>query len=138
MRYHGLWNIFFKDAICIDQNNDANKSSQVSIMGRIFGNAECVMACLGPGNELTRRDFDNLATKPYFSRLGIKQEFLLAKSLSLFCGLDHAYLQDLESLIHHYIANSLGGHVSAEEYGDPAQAVPVVFQHLQYVLLKMA
>lgn len=97
MRFHGLGNIFWIDAICIDQNNDAEKGSQLPMMGQIFGNDDCVAACLGPGNELIRRDFGILATKPYFSRLWIKQEFLLAaKSIILFCGLDYADIQDLE------------------------------------------
>lgn len=39
------------DAICIDQDNEREKSSQVTMMGSIYANAERVVAWLGEGNE---------------------------------------------------------------------------------------
>ena len=39
------------DAICIDQSNDGEKASQVRLMGRIFGGAECVLVWLGAADD---------------------------------------------------------------------------------------
>lgn len=38
---------YWVDAICIDQTNDAEKGSQVALMGTVFGQAERVLACFG-------------------------------------------------------------------------------------------
>lgn len=39
------------DAICINQEDNVEKSSQVAMMGDIFENAECVLACVGMHDE---------------------------------------------------------------------------------------
>jgi len=46
------------DSICIDQQNLTEKSSQVSMMGEIYGSAAHVNFCLGQGNEETDLLFD--------------------------------------------------------------------------------
>lgn len=40
---------FWIDAICINQDDDDERSHQVSLMARIFSEAKCVIAWLGPG-----------------------------------------------------------------------------------------
>lgn len=42
---------YWCDAVCIDQQNTAEKTAQVASMGRIYRRAEQVVACLGPHGE---------------------------------------------------------------------------------------
>ncbi|KAF3020287.1 hypothetical protein E8E14_013317 [Neopestalotiopsis sp. 37M] len=42
---------FWVDAICINQEDNVEKNSQVAMMGDIFENAECVLACVGMHDE---------------------------------------------------------------------------------------
>jgi hypothetical protein len=48
------------DAICIDQSNLKERSSQVSLMEQIYQNAVRVVVWLGVGNEMTARAFRTL------------------------------------------------------------------------------
>jgi hypothetical protein len=48
------------DAICIDQNNLKERSSQVCLMEQIYQNAVRVVVWLGVGNEMTARAFRTL------------------------------------------------------------------------------
>lgn len=48
LRFTHRARLLWTDALCIDQQNDEEKSSQVAIMGRIYSLAECVIAFLGP------------------------------------------------------------------------------------------
>jgi len=54
------------DAICIDQNNVAERNEQVSKMGQIYSDAEEVVAWMGP----------NLPTSFYRNRFGLLLEWL--------------------------------------------------------------
>lgn len=38
---------YWIDSICIDQSNLEEKGPQVSLMGEIYGTAQCVLACVG-------------------------------------------------------------------------------------------
>ncbi|KAK5653728.1 hypothetical protein OQA88_7884 [Cercophora sp. LCS_1] len=60
------------DAVCIDQGNDFEKSHQVPMMDRIYGQAE----------ESTTR----MMRRDWFSRRWIIQEIALAKKAKVFCG----------------------------------------------------
>jgi hypothetical protein len=42
--------LVYADAICINQDDDREKESQVQIMGSIFQNAQAVLSYLGPGD----------------------------------------------------------------------------------------
>jgi hypothetical protein len=53
------------DALCIDQSNDHEKSTQVAIMSRIFRLASCVIAWLGPKQE---NSDDALALMKHWAR----------------------------------------------------------------------
>ena len=123
---------YWIDAICIHQNDDNEKSCQVSIMGDIFARAKHVLAYIGshyddsefamrmvaaseeyssergltPGSEPRRERSDNdwlatlsstdvrrftqamaaLTRRPYFQRVWIVQELLVAQSVSICCG----------------------------------------------------
>ncbi|OAG42375.1 hypothetical protein AYO21_03251 [Fonsecaea monophora] len=46
------------DAVCIDQTSIQERNHQVQMMGRIYGNANYVVACLTDTNALIRNPFD--------------------------------------------------------------------------------
>ncbi|KAI0532786.1 heterokaryon incompatibility protein-domain-containing protein [Xylaria digitata] len=95
------------DAICIDQKNDLERSSQIKIMGRIYATAEASVIFLGDhdpeseslfrylcnGNGSTRkqsvvRGIEKLFDRPWFSRIWVVQELANAQSASFLCGHD--------------------------------------------------
>ncbi|KAI7240802.1 hypothetical protein KC330_g1057 [Hortaea werneckii] len=47
LQKHRPYGYFWVDAICINQDDVAEKNCQVQMMGEIYENAECVFACLG-------------------------------------------------------------------------------------------
>jgi hypothetical protein len=61
---------FWVDAVCIDQQSSTEKSHQVALMGRLFGNALHVYACVGPHYDDSQYLLDATGpTSPFFSRL---------------------------------------------------------------------
>lgn len=116
------------DAICINQQDDLEKSHQVILMRDIFAGASMVRAWLGVDNEFTRIAFDILErfsqddgtadgsktrdtmtwepilgssamawflALPYFERMWILQELVVARAAYLQCG---SYRLDFERL----------------------------------------
>jgi hypothetical protein len=51
LRYLSAPRLIWIDALCIDQTNNAEKSSQVAIMGKIFSSASRVIIWLGPAQD---------------------------------------------------------------------------------------
>ncbi|KAI7177893.1 hypothetical protein KC316_g10798 [Hortaea werneckii] len=47
LQKHRPYGYFWVDAICINQDDVAEKNCQVQMMGEIYEHAECVIACLG-------------------------------------------------------------------------------------------
>ncbi|KAI1634422.1 heterokaryon incompatibility protein-domain-containing protein [Biscogniauxia mediterranea] len=102
--------VLWIDAICIDQHSTAERSHQVGLMAKIFSSATNVCVYIGEGqvgedaigaeaikllNRFAEDDktndswydtFGAIFRRPYFSRLWVVQEVLLARSLSLHCG----------------------------------------------------
>ncbi|KAF5246729.1 hypothetical protein FANTH_6799 [Fusarium anthophilum] len=107
--------LIWVDAICINQSDLGERSDQVAMMGTIFSQATEVHGYVGedPDNveggefgaitllkdelqssKLASRHFkDNaeealgrLLTRPFFSRLWVVQEVLLARSITIHCG----------------------------------------------------
>jgi WD40 repeat protein len=115
------------DAICIDQNNSAEKAHQIAAMPRIYSQAEVVLCWLGAEADNSGLVIDDLPTlgdfaqdltatmvlnlgdvslgssvavrngqrlvevarffrRPWFHRLWVIQEMLLARELTLVCG----------------------------------------------------
>ncbi|KAL4885473.1 heterokaryon incompatibility protein-domain-containing protein [Aspergillus karnatakaensis] len=102
------------DALCINQHNGIEKSSQVKEMTRIYNNARQVCVWLGPADDESTRAIDFLRTqlqqddsdslmedprlieewaalsklmrRPWFSRRWIIQEIALARSATVYCG----------------------------------------------------
>lgn len=63
-RIHHPNQLVWIDAICINQHDDAEKSLQVRMMGRVFAEASVVLACVGPhandSEYLVQCGFDDL------------------------------------------------------------------------------
>jgi hypothetical protein len=106
--------VYWIDAICIDQTNVHERNHQVQMMRQIYSNAESVSVWLGEDdpvtnsntamNYLTIREpykhlhshlFWNqrqakavlaLCNRPYWTRMWIVQEILLAKDITIYCG----------------------------------------------------
>ncbi|KAI1819389.1 HET-domain-containing protein [Xylaria intraflava] len=84
------------DAICINQQDDEEKSRLVQHMGQIFANAKLVYAWLGPNLDvlfdLFRRgdfpveEYSAFSARPFWSRVWVLQEVYLAKNLYYLCG----------------------------------------------------
>lgn len=96
------------DAICIDQGDRKERSHQVGMMRDIYSCARQVIVYLGEEKEnsgtailtMHRKQFDegreighserfaleHLFRRPYFERLWIVQEFLLANMIQIICG----------------------------------------------------
>jgi hypothetical protein len=76
--------VLWADAICINQSDNAEKSHQVPLMGRIYSNAERVIVWLGPGDsQKTQTAFETLwhiasACYQYNQENGIDDEDFLA------------------------------------------------------------
>jgi hypothetical protein len=140
------------DAVCIDQHNLSERSQQVSIMRRIYEEAQTVISWVGLGDEtskyainlmdrmgsvlktqcLSNQDFTSfedldtanidlrqgerladfwkdletgfqsivqLFERPYWSRLWVFQELLVAKSLQFLCGPDIFKLSHMDGAV---------------------------------------
>lgn len=115
LRHHNLSRYAWIDAICINQTDDAEKSVQLGLMGEIYARATKVAICLqsdddGAGcffetAENYRQYFDRnfgitenqdpqklhravqwLGHNPYFRRMWVVQENVLAADRLLLCG----------------------------------------------------
>ena len=106
----------FIDQLCIDQGIYDERSFQASQMGRVYSQAEEVMAWVGPstpddeeaikamqsGEEaylLRGSKAGSLFEKPYWNRVWIVQEVLLAKKLVILCGARRIELDTLLQFI---------------------------------------
>ena len=64
LRQHNPCAYYWLDAICINQTDIAERSSQVDVMGDIFSQAQCVFACVGShadGSELLVQELRRFA-----------------------------------------------------------------------------
>jgi hypothetical protein len=114
MRSDERYAVYWIDAICIDQTNVDERNHQVQMMRQIYSNAASVSVWLGEDdpitnsntamNYLTTREpyrhlhshlFWNqrqakavlaLYNRPYWTRMWIVQEILLAKDIIIYCG----------------------------------------------------
>lgn len=117
MRMHPLRTtgrrLFWCDSICINQDDDVEKSAQICLMGQIYSRAMYVAVCIGEVDE----DFTNylslseagdnsvratkiieeLDQREYFHRLWTVQECVLAKHIIIFCGTHIMKLYDWEA-----------------------------------------
>jgi hypothetical protein len=119
----GLWDHIWVDAICINQANDLERNAQVRLMDKTYTNARCVSVWLGlvpflegyqyqtsglePTRTLDRKGFnwedsiDDLANRPYWSRVWVIQQVLLGLSVQLFCSRYWIDIKEFQSLLIH-------------------------------------
>jgi ankyrin repeat protein len=109
-----LFDLVWIDALCIEQDDDDERTHQVALMGEIYKSAERVIAWLGPsysGSDQAMHDLQRgvpcwikskraakkwtssaasairgLCVRRYWERLWIFQELLLAREALLMCG----------------------------------------------------
>ncbi|PGH31879.1 hypothetical protein GX50_05314 [[Emmonsia] crescens] len=115
------------DALCVDQANQEEKSTQVSMMFRIFATADNVCVWLGEEadesaramefirNRLKPDEFDKsvedpsllkewvalsaLIRRPWFSRRWIIQEIALAKEATVYCGEEYVEWEEFANAV---------------------------------------
>ncbi|KAK1749997.1 TPR-like protein [Echria macrotheca] len=100
--------LFWIDAICIDQSSHAERNHQVGLMRSIYTQAVRVMVWLGEGDTKSDLSVDyitkgissgldpsssalhtaleHLFTRPYWTRVWIVQEVMLARDVVFLCG----------------------------------------------------
>ncbi|KAI1378045.1 heterokaryon incompatibility protein-domain-containing protein [Hypoxylon crocopeplum] len=135
--------ILWIDSICINQMDNAEKSTQVAMMGQIYSNATCVLAWLGREADHSKRALEllgwigrqvivdwstmaltsapdstdksladvqeplpcshdestciiSLLTRPWFTRLWVRQEVHLARKATVQVGLDSLFWDDFK------------------------------------------
>lgn len=112
LRYPDRTRVLWVDSICINQENQGERSHQVWLMQKIYKNALSVVVYLGDEDadssvaletlrspehllsltRLERNALTALFRRPYFSRLWIVQEVVLAKSLHFYCGSSETFI----------------------------------------------
>ncbi|KAF5124242.1 Heterokaryon incompatibility protein 6, OR allele [Metarhizium anisopliae] len=112
LRYPDKPRILWADAICINQRDSDEKAHQVKLMRVIFAKATAVCAWLGHSVQAGDSSFDSLCylgkgieldsfadpsywypvagifRNPYWRRLWIQQELILAKEVTVYCHRD--------------------------------------------------
>jgi hypothetical protein len=118
---NAAWDYVWADAICINQSNDTERSSQVRLMDQTYRDAVCVSVWLGlitlpedirsyfPAQVPTRtvesdgfewRDsIVELSDRPYWSRVWVIQEFLLGKKVELYCSNSRVDWLDFQEML---------------------------------------
>jgi hypothetical protein len=111
-----ICDLIWIDALCVEQEDDLERTHQVALMGEIYSSAERAIAWLGPSysrSDLALRDFArgascwttsrtaskkwtspaasairSICMRRYWERLWIFQELLLAREALVLCGAD--------------------------------------------------
>lgn len=88
-------------ALCINQDDIPERDHQVGLMSRIYSPAGMVLVWLRPAsrstsnktgwpadltNEHNYEEMRSILSRPYWTRLWILQEIVLAKSITVICG----------------------------------------------------
>jgi hypothetical protein len=90
--FHGQW--LWVDALSINQEDESEKSSQIQHMGRIYREAQRVVAWLGKGNDNQRASrwsygldgLEAILGRLYFSRMWVIQEVILGREVIFITG----------------------------------------------------
>lgn len=119
--HHVQWEFIWADAICINQSDGREKSEQVSAMDKVFSTAVEVTAWLGlqrlpqyiqwreqaakttdVEDWIFSENIEDIAKRPFWSRMWIVQELLLAKEIRLYVS---GASFDFNDLAHHVTNN---------------------------------
>ncbi|PWY84033.1 TPR-like protein [Aspergillus eucalypticola CBS 122712] len=113
------WQLFWIDAICIDQSSISERNHQVNMMRDIYAGAELTVVWLGQATDSSdlaieyianpglpaqetksalEKALQSLLEQPYWSRIWIVQELMLAKDVMLYCGTKSFSWHQLASL----------------------------------------
>ncbi|KAK0631653.1 heterokaryon incompatibility protein-domain-containing protein [Immersiella caudata] len=146
------------DAICIDQTNNAERSSQVRRMDETYQRAAHVSVWLGlpkipnhiiipdhlqPVKTIEVDPFDwhdnleDLANRSYWSRVWVIQEFLLGQNILLHCGNSAIRWNDFQSMLCHRA--DISQHTYDASFGapgHPANAAAAAFRALPLVMAR--
>lgn len=148
------------DAICIDQSSSDEKNSQVCHMDETYRSATHVSVWLGlpklpdhvvvpnhlqpvktleVGSFEWYADLNDLANRPYWSRVWVIQEFLLGQNSLLYCGNSKLLWADFQLLL------SNAANISEHTYdagfgapGHPANQATAEFRSLPLVMARHA
>jgi hypothetical protein len=110
-RFHSQ--LFWIDALSINQNDVLERNHQVAMMSRIYSQAEKVLVWIAPPSVVgtwivnfklfpSENIFDNVEAvlyDPYWSRLWILQEIILATRIKILCGDDLLPWEYLENFL---------------------------------------
>jgi hypothetical protein len=118
--------VFWIDAICINQADINERGSQVEMMGNIYRRASVVRAWLGPAVEANGTEkntnfewsLEDVRTRSYWSRVWIIQEILLAREAYFYCGRNCINWTDLKELMSNPENDSRSGRNAPRTYGD--------------------
>jgi hypothetical protein len=132
LRYTDRTRRLWADAICINQSDNDEKSHQVANMGTVYAMASMVIVWLGDenlgetfktleeleealenGNQTPEPKFTGaldsgmdaileIFNTPWFTRLWIIQEFVLAKNVQFWAGVQHINCKTLEDVFKHH------------------------------------
>ena len=112
IQHHDHTTYFWIDALCINQQNIPERNHHVQRMGAVYSSAKAVYTWLGaedgeteiafseialrtnpdnstslsPSEQRAATAISNLASRPYFDRAWVIQEFIRAPSLLILCG----------------------------------------------------
>ncbi|KAF2801864.1 HET-domain-containing protein [Mytilinidion resinicola] len=148
---HHFYGLIFIDAICINQSRSKEKSQQVKLMGNIYRNADSVIVWLGCQDYLehwrchdldvvlTKRKgpenwetsehslFQDICSEPYWTRLWVVQEIMLAREITIQYGhwswrwSDFSRLFDYDAFVSNHPFNNSGKKVKTRHilHGQP-------------------
>ncbi|KAJ3519362.1 hypothetical protein NM208_g14153 [Fusarium decemcellulare] len=128
------------DAICIDQDNDQERNSQVSQMNNTYQCAQYVCVWLGPSlteGLLEWKSWEDsiqeLARRPYWTRFWVIQEFLLNRGVRIYCGRNSILLDEFANIAHQ-AANIRRPRATARELWDHFDGVTDLLPMLTLVM----
>jgi hypothetical protein len=146
------------DAICIDQRSDDEKNAQVRRMDETYRSAAHVSVWLGlprlpyhmvipdhlqPIKTLEvdscpwSDDLDDLANRPYWSRVWVIQEFLLGQDIFLYCGNSKVHWADFQFRL--CMVAGISEHMYDASFstpGHPANQATAAFRALPLVMAR--
>lgn len=102
------------DALCINQEDLLERSRQVSLMRDLYTVAEEVLVWLGPAAETIDASnaaevYEDMAARPYWTRVWILQEFILGSKVTIQCGHFRVALRDFDRQFPKEIRRDEGG-----------------------------